>query len=216
MSLLAEWQVASAEETRRAAPTGDQLALLPEWDAIPDDGARIERFRGSEPEDPAAGIAEWEVAPSFAERESRPEPVRSEEDERALLAEWDPAIPPEILPDHDTSEPLESGTFALGGWAVTAGHPAVSAVNFSRRQAHSPRAEDVKLHVDALENADPAGLVVLSDSGFDPDRSGFTLVLGARDHGNFAAAGRYELARSSEDLATSEHAPHSGGGGHRR
>ena len=128
-----------------------------------------------------------------------------------------PAIPHRSEPAAPQASPsVETGTFALGGWAVAAGHPAVSAVNFSRRRATAPRAEDVRLHVDALENADPAGLVVLSDSGFDPDRNGFTLVLSARDRGNFAAAGRYEVAAGSEDPATSEGAPGSNGAAYGR
>ncbi len=90
-----------------------------------------------------------------------------------------------------------SGRFALGGWAVQAGHMALCGVTFPERIAGDIQAGRIRLVPDALENVSANGLVVLGDAGFAPDGEGFTLLVAASAPGAFAVSGRYEVIAGS-------------------
>jgi hypothetical protein len=114
---------------------------------------------------------------------------------RAPAWEPDPVALSEWVgtPAGDAPRVEASGRFALGGWAVQAGHMALCGVTFPSRIAGAVDAGRIRLVPDALSNVSAAGLVVLGDSGFAPDGEGFTLLVAADGPGAFAASGRYEL-----------------------
>jgi hypothetical protein len=96
-------------------------------------------------------------------------------------------------PDMTAPSAVDEGRFALGGWAAASGHSVVSAVTFRRRLPQAVTAQQIELTIDASENVPEAGLIVLADPGFAPDREGFTLLLTAAEAGSFSAAGSYRV-----------------------
>ena len=117
-------------------------------------------------------------------------PVADAED---LVPEPPPAFEPVVA---------EWGRFAVGGDALAAGHAAVSAVSFARRQPGPVSADAVRLRIESALNVPVGGLLVLGDPGFAPDAEGFTLMLAAEAAGRFAATGTYELLDQDNGHAT--------------
>lgn len=111
--------------------------------------------------------------------------------------ETEPVVEPEAEPAPAAGSQIvidESGRFSLGGWAAQPGHMVLTGVTFRDRRDRPVDPSAIRLRTDALSNVGEGGLVVLTDSGFAPDREGFTILLAAEGPGSFAAAGVYEVA----------------------
>jgi hypothetical protein len=105
------------------------------------------------------------------------------------------------VPDTDPRR----GRFALGGYAVEAGHVVVSGVSFRPGLEESPvhwvvgpvvgavAPGTLVLEVDGALNCLPHDLAVLTDAGFEPTPEGFSLQLRAAAPGPFAASGTYTI-----------------------
>ncbi len=111
------------------------------------------------------------------------------------LAWWD-------VPTGMESDPRR-GRFALGGYALQAGHQVVSGVTFRDGVVPPPThwvigpvvgqvaSGTLVLHVDGLLNCRSEDLTVLTDPGFAPTNDGFSLRLAASATGPFAVSGTY-------------------------
>ncbi len=111
------------------------------------------------------------------------------------LAWWD--VPSGVESD------ARRGRFALGGYALQAGHQAVNGVTFRDGVVPPPShwvigpvvgevaPGTLVLHVDGLLNCRSEDLAVLTDPGFAPTTDGFSLRLAAAATGPFAASGTY-------------------------
>ncbi len=111
------------------------------------------------------------------------------------LAWWD-------VPSGMESDPRR-GRFALGGYALQAGHQVVSGVTFRDGVVPPPThwvigpvvgqvaSGTLVLHVDGLLNCRSEDLTVLTDPGFAPTNDGFSLRLAASATGPFAVSGTY-------------------------
>jgi len=105
------------------------------------------------------------------------------------------------VPDTDPRR----GRFALGGYAVEAGHVVVSGVSFRPGLEGGPvhwvvgpvvgavAPGTLVLEVDGALNCLPHDLAVLTDAGFEPTPEGFSLQLRAAAPGPFAASGTYTI-----------------------
>ena len=105
------------------------------------------------------------------------------------------------VPDTDPRR----GRFALGGYAVEAGHVVVSGVSFRPGLEEGPvhwvvgpvvgavAPGTLVLEVDGALNCLPHDLAVLTDAGFEPTPEGFSLQLRAAAPGPFAASGTYTI-----------------------
>ncbi len=92
-----------------------------------------------------------------------------------------------------TEDVVDSGVFAIGGWAAAPGHSVVSAVTYRTRLDTSVSADRIMLTIETQENVPDGGLIILTDPGFEPDREGFTILLAAADPGPFSASGSYQV-----------------------
>ena len=194
-------QAQSAATTVEAPPervdTALDLSAMSEWATTPGAGApaRIEEEEGN----PA--LDEW-IASVVAM--TAPPPAAIADPEPRAPDEWDTQVASWSVPQEPLPAPVappapvevridESGRFSLGGWAAQAGDVALSGVTFRDRRGEAVEAGAIRLVLDADTNVADGGLVVLSDSGFAPDREGFTILVAAAAAGSFAAAGRYEV-----------------------
>lgn len=118
--------------------------------------------------------------------------------------------PEPAAPDFAVAAPLEesaselTGRFALGGFAVEAGHTALTSAMFrdplvivptrwsiANGSAYAPGT--IVLHVEATLNCEASDLEVAMESAFAPTAYGATLRLAARGVGPFAASGTFQL-----------------------
>lgn len=97
------------------------------------------------------------------------------------------------IPETVEGAPIETGRFAMRGWAAAAGHAVVCGVTFRRRLARDVGADEIEIQVDATDNVPGGGLLILRDGGFAPSREGFALMLAAAGAGPFSAAGSYRV-----------------------
>jgi len=185
----ADLAVAEAAAALAEAPVVEQEELLHEEPELP-----------AEPEAPEEAVAEAPVVPGplwIPDLDAVPVPAAAPSVFAPRGPAWEPdhlALSEWVGTPAGAARPVEaSGRFALGGWAVQAGHMAVCGVTFPSRIAGDVAAGRIRLVPDALQNVSPAGLVVLGDVGFAPDGDGFTLLVAATAPGAFAASGRYEL-----------------------
>lgn len=114
------------------------------------------------------------------------------------LAWWD-------VPAGTESDPRR-GRFALGGYALQAGHQVVSGVTFRDGVVPPPShwvigpvvgavaPGTLVLEVDGCLNCAPADVEVLMDHGFAPTPEGFSLRLTAAGTGPFAASGTFVIS----------------------
>jgi hypothetical protein len=98
------------------------------------------------------------------------------------------------------------GRFALGGYALQAGHQVVSGVTFRDGVVPPPThwvigpvmgavaPGTLVLEVDGCLNCSPGDVEVLMDHGFAPTPEGFSLRLTAAGTGPFAASGTFIVA----------------------
>ena len=114
------------------------------------------------------------------------------------VAWWD-------VPAAGESDPRR-GRFALGGYALQAGHQVVSGVTFRDGVVPPPShwvigpvvgavaPGTLVLEVDGCLNCVPGDVEVLMDHGFAPTPEGFSLRLTAAGTGPFAASGTFVIS----------------------
>ncbi len=151
-------------------PRAPDLAVLPEWSAVPAAAA------------PAVATAD-------------PAPREAAAPDPGVLSEWAAPVTPAPAPAAPAAvaELVCEGRFSLGGWATQSGHMAICGITFRDRHDRAPAPEHIRLVPDGLANVAEGGVVVLGDRGFAPDAEGFTLLVSAAGPGAFAATGRYEV-----------------------
>jgi hypothetical protein len=119
----------------------------------------------------------------------------------APVAWWDEEPP---IGDGAPADPVATGRFALGGFAMQAGQQALGGVSFRAGIAAapaawavgpvaSPSAGTLVLTLDGAINCAPEDLEVVTEPGFAPTSEGFTVRVSAAAPGPFAASGTFRL-----------------------
>lgn len=160
---------------------------------------------------PATPLRSWErlvpgqPAPRVGSELVVAEPVASVVDSVRVSAPRPASTTWWDMPSQEEELTPRRGRFALGGYALCAGHQVVSGVTF-RAAAEPPPVDWVigpvqgpvppgtlVLHVDGCLNCNAQDLVVLMEPGFEPTTDGFSLRLSGLHQGPFAASGTFVI-----------------------
>jgi hypothetical protein len=188
---------ATPDGTEFTAPPADATdwqaeAEVAPWIAVEDAPAAPQPTLAEEPtpvEEPSAWIPVDVAVEEVPTSDSTPEPAAPDFAVAAALGE---------------SASELTGRFALGGFAVEAGHTALTSAMFrdplvivptrwsiANGSAYAPGT--IVLHVEATLNCEASDLEVAMESAFAPTAYGATLRLAARGAGPFAASGTFQL-----------------------
>jgi hypothetical protein len=184
--------VRRAGQIGRPAPEAEILAWQPE-PAAPAPEAEIPAW---DPEPAADPAALWDDLSAGAPAATLPA------DE--ATAWWDDEPEPAPAEVAEKREPATSGRFALGGFAMQPGQQALGGVTFRAELPEAPSgwavapaadavAGTLVLVLDGAINCDAGDLEVVTDPGFAPTTQGFTVRVGARAPGPFAASGTFRV-----------------------